>query len=330
MGNHNVPLPFFEMDNTEEVAAVAAAAAPKKRGRKAAVVPPPLAGPPTAEEDKGEEVPPAAPKKRGRKAAAMSTPPIAEDTAVPPPKRARRAEPAFKRNVVGRGNVSNDSTRTHMLGPREQVCLTPEWLLGLLAVRFGPFDFDPAPDPKPEGFDGLAPDTRWGKRNFLNPPFFNLDKWVAKAITELREHGNQTLILGPFRPHLKWWLTDISGKFAVLPIIGYVRFRGYKDELPHPLVCIWFSHEPVPPEMLRLQHAIFRPLEVARIRTNRRCTHDTACQGFPGAIVDMDGQFMCEGPVAPFMQLEGVQNSERKASRRRNVEPPVIDLHLEV
>jgi hypothetical protein len=70
--------------------------------------------------------------------------------------------------------------------------------------------------------------------------------------------------------------------------------------------------------MLRLQHAIFRPLEVARIRGSKHYTHDTACMEFPGAIVNMNCEFQCEGPVAPFVQLQGVQNSERRASRRKD------------
>jgi hypothetical protein len=241
------------------------------------------------------------------------------------PVRQPKKEPAFKRNVVGPGNVSNDSTRTHMLGPREQVCLTPEWLLGLLGQEFGPFDFDPAPDPKPEGFDGLAADTRWGKKNFLNPPFYNLDQWVEKAITELNDHDNETLLLGPFRPHLKWWLTTVSGKFPVLPIIGYVRFRGYKDELPHPLVCIWFTKRLVPPEMFRMQCAIYRPLEVARLAVGKRCKHDVACRDYPGALVDGAGDILVYGPVVPFEQLEGIQNSERRKTRRAPVQPEVDD-----
>ena len=47
--------------------------------------------------------------------------------------------------------------------------LTPPDLMAKLQAEFGPFDFDPCPYPKPEGFDGLT--CEWGQRNYVNPPF---------------------------------------------------------------------------------------------------------------------------------------------------------------
>jgi len=38
-----------------------------------------------------------------------------------------------------------------------------------LIERFGPFDFDPCPWPRPEGFDGLT--CEWGSRSYANIPF---------------------------------------------------------------------------------------------------------------------------------------------------------------
>jgi len=182
-------------------------------------------------------------------------------------------------------------------------------LRSLLDDRFGPFDFDPAPHPLPGGYDGLDPAVRWGNRNFLNPPFVNLDQWVIKAVQELRDHGHETLLLCPFRPHMKWWLTHLSGKFAILPVIGYVRFKGYLDELPTSLACVWISSEPVSAELRTMQHAVFRPLEMARRANAGRLSHDQACARFPGAIVDNTDRVLLTGPVRPF---EGVVSPPSK------------------
>jgi len=195
---------------------------------------------------------------------------------------------------------SRKRTAKFLHGPREQVCLTPAWLFGLLEARFGTFDFDPAPYPRPADFDGLDERQPWGSRNFLNPPFEHLAAWTARCVTELGK-GNETVLLSPHRTHLQWWHDSISGKYPTFPVIGYVRFDGYTDELAASMVVVWFTSTIQPPELYAQRHAIQRPLDVMRTRTGKvhGLGHDEACATCPGAIV-CDGVPMLLGPVRAF------------------------------
>ena len=81
--------------------------------------------------------------------------------------------------------------------------LTPPELYAELSAEFGPFDFDPCPFPKPEGFDGLT--CEWGQRNYVNPPFGSIihngkkkgpTAWMRKAIEEQKK-GKLCVVVYP-------------------------------------------------------------------------------------------------------------------------------------
>ena len=90
--------------------------------------------------------------------------------------------------------------------------LTPDNLMKELNNEFN-FDFDPAPYPKPENFDGLT--CEWGKSNYVNPPFGSIihegkkkgaTAWVRKAIKE-NEKGKDVVLVYPIA---KWILMMIK------------------------------------------------------------------------------------------------------------------------
>ena len=60
---------------------------------------------------------------------------------------------------------------------------TPVWLYEKLNVEFN-FDFDPCP--LNSSFDGLSLSTKWGKSNFVNPPYNRKDKprFIKRAFDE--------------------------------------------------------------------------------------------------------------------------------------------------
>ena len=197
-------------------------------------------------------------------------------------------------------------------GPRQQICLTPGWLYGLLNTAYGPFDFDPAPHPRPQGFDGLSPGTPWGKCNFLNPPFESLEPWVNRALEELGTHGATTVLLCQHRPYLPWWQTALAGR-PMLVMTRYVKFKGYTSDLPVSLVAVVITNSVFPEPFLRLQVYIRRPLDIMReLMPGRRPLHDHACAAFGGRIVDHTGQVLHQGPVVPVEPGEGPPPDLRK------------------
>ena len=117
--------------------------------------------------------------------------------------------------------------------------ITPPKLMSDLEAEFGPFDFDPCPYPKPEGFDGLT--CEWGRRNYVNPPFGSImhqglnDKkpkkkgptaWMRKAIDESNK-GKFVLIVYPVD---KWVLMMISACDAEnIRNLGDVRWCAIED-----------------------------------------------------------------------------------------------------
>lgn len=90
--------------------------------------------------------------------------------------------------------------------------LTPPDLFKALDEEFC-FDFDPAPFPKPDDFDGL--DAEWGQSNYVNPPFGvvmhkgkkkGATAWARKAIIEYQK-GKKVVFVYPID---KWVLMLIE------------------------------------------------------------------------------------------------------------------------
>lgn len=103
---------------------------------------------------------------------------------------------------------------------------TPRDLRAALQDRYD-FDFDPCPlEPS---FDGLA--VEWGQRNFVNPPYSEIRKWVEKGIEQLRK-GRLSVFLITVRTGGRYWLERIAPHCTDVSFLTRFRFEGYDKNFP--------------------------------------------------------------------------------------------------
>lgn len=113
---------------------------------------------------------------------------------------------------------------------------TPQATYELLNKEFN-FNFDPCP-PNPS-FDGLTVD--WQERNFINPPYKDVAKWVRKGYEESLK-GKLCVFLVASRTGTKWF-QDYCLPFAkeIRFIKGRLRFGESKNSAPFDSVVIVFD-----------------------------------------------------------------------------------------
>jgi hypothetical protein len=142
---------------------------------------------------------------------------------------------------------------------------TPDWLVKLIAHHWGDF-FDPCPLDATS--DALADDFKWHKTNYVNPPYNNIPPWVRRAHEEAKR-GNTTIMLIPSRQNIGYWVQFIEARAKVIPILGNVKFKGYKTHFPHALVLIVFAPN-IPKRVMLEPTCIFRKIDVHRNAVKRR------------------------------------------------------------
>jgi hypothetical protein len=132
-----------------------------------------------------------------------------------------------KNNKFHRGNGSDG----------KHYWLTPSPLYSALDDEFD-FDFDPCPYPLPPGFDGLT--CKWGKRNYVNPPFGSImhqgrkkgpTAWVRKSIEECQK-GNLVVLVYPIDKWVLMIIKQILGDHAEIRNLGDVKWCAIEDGTP--------------------------------------------------------------------------------------------------
>jgi len=101
---------------------------------------------------------------------------------------------------------------------------TPKWLYDKLDSEFH-FDFDPCP--LHSTFDGLSPDCKWGRSNFINPPYNRHDKprFIQRAFNEW-QGGATCVLLIPVATSTKQFHELIYPHAEIRFLKGRVRFEG--------------------------------------------------------------------------------------------------------
>ena len=113
---------------------------------------------------------------------------------------------------------------------------TPDAIYDALHKEFN-FDFDPCP-PDPERH-GLR--IKWGKRNFINPPYGReIGKWISKAYWESKDNGALCVLLIPSRTDTEWWHKYILEADEIRFIRGRLKFKGAKWNAPFPSCIVVF------------------------------------------------------------------------------------------
>lgn len=125
---------------------------------------------------------------------------------------------------------------------------TPQDFYNKLNERFN-FELDPCADAAnhkcpiyyTKEQDGLQQD--WGKyRTYVNPPYGReIGKWVEKAYSTNKEHGNLIVMLLPARTDTRWFHNWIYGKAEIEFIKGRLKFGNSKDSAPFPSMVVIFE-----------------------------------------------------------------------------------------
>jgi hypothetical protein len=101
--------------------------------------------------------------------------------------------------------------------------ITPPDLMAKLNTEFN-FNFDPAPHPRPEGFDGLT--CEWGQSNYVNIPFSGegVTAWARKALAE-HDKGKRVVFVFP----VDGWLLSMLKAGAIVRDLGAVKWISAED-----------------------------------------------------------------------------------------------------
>lgn len=114
---------------------------------------------------------------------------------------------------------------------------TPEALYDLLNAEFH-FDFDPCPN-NPAS-DGLALES-WGNVNFVNPPYRQVARWVAKAYEQSKQ-GRTVVLLVAARTDTRWFHNIVLPFSSEIRFIkGRLKFSNSKNSAPFPSCVIIFK-----------------------------------------------------------------------------------------
>lgn len=116
---------------------------------------------------------------------------------------------------------------------------TPKAVYQILDAEFR-FDFDPCPvDPD---FNGLK--IKWGKINYVNPPFGReIGKWIRKGFEEWQK-GKTVVFLIPSRTDTKYWHDYIMKADQIRFIRGRLYFDDTNKPAPFPSAIVVFNGNP--------------------------------------------------------------------------------------
>jgi len=99
------------------------------------------------------------------------------------------------------------------------------------------FDFDPCPvNPTVDGLE-----IEWKKRNYINPPYSEVSKWIKKGYEESSK-GKLCVFLTASRTDTRWFHDYVLPYAKEIRFIkGRLRFDDCQNSAPFPSVVIVFD-----------------------------------------------------------------------------------------
>lgn len=87
--------------------------------------------------------------------------------------------------------------------------------------------------------DGLS--QKWGGYNvWCNPPYSEIDKWVAKAFYETRNDNTTVVLLIPSRTDTRYFHNYIYQRSEIRFVKGRLKFGDGKNSAPFPSMLVIF------------------------------------------------------------------------------------------
>lgn len=136
-------------------------------------------------------------------------------------------------------------------GKSEQTVCTPTEFLDALKHKLGikEFSWDLAANKDnavthnywDEEADSLIQEWhKVGGWQYCNPPYADIEPWVAKAYKESTLGANVAMLL-PSSTGANWWKSWVYGKCHIMFMNGRIKFVGHKHLYPKDLVVLLYS-----------------------------------------------------------------------------------------
>ena len=71
----------------------------------------------------------------------------------------------------------------------------------------------------------------WGKSNYVNPPYNNIEPFLEKAVEQL-EKGRLSVFLIPLKPHTKYWEKYVFPFATEIRFCKRITFEGFIFHFP--------------------------------------------------------------------------------------------------
>ena len=141
----------------------------------------------------------------------------------------------LKRTITTPKSSGGSFAQDVEFGGRDQCAQTPDDVLDHVHQTYGEF-YDPCP-PNPTR-DGLI--TDWKQMNYVNPPFAEVEDWLAKTL-EQHAKGRSTVLLLHARTCAGWFHHYVLKAHSIAFIEGGIRFKNYTRVSPFPLLFVYFD-----------------------------------------------------------------------------------------